>query len=107
MSIAGLGLLLLKRWGYLLSVASQILLLLATLATAFSQSLETKMRTAMSGFGLPEPFPSQTEAMIHYMRYFMLLGLLFPLAILILLLLYRRPFLAAAGSASSRAVSSS
>lgn len=107
MTAAGFGLLLLKRWGYSLAVASQSLLLLAGLFTAFSPSLEIQMRTAFAVMNLPEPVFAHAEALTRNMRYFMLLGLLLPIAFLVLLFLFRRPFLAASGAASTSATPSS
>jgi len=102
MAVAGFGLLLLKRWGYALSILTQALLLVGGLLTAFSPSLENQMRVAINQLGLPEPIPASSEVVLHHMRSFMLLGLLLPIAILFLLVFFRRPFFIAANSAAAR-----
>lgn len=99
-SIPGIGLLLLKRWSFPLTIATQLLLCANGLFAVFSPSFESLMRETFSGMHLPDN-PIGVETMFHYMRYFNLFGLLLPLAIVITLLLYRRAFFATADGAKS------
>jgi len=106
LAIPGLGLLLLKRWSYPLTVATQLLFCLNCLVIAFSSSFESNMRAALNEIGLPASLPPFADASLHQIRYLVLLSLILPVAILILLLIYRRTFFAAAEIAD-KTVSSS
>jgi hypothetical protein len=100
LAIPGIGLLLLKRWSYPFTIATQLLFCLNCLFIAFSSSFESNMRAAFDELGLPASLPAAAETSLHQIRYMVLLSLIIPVAILIILFAYRRPFFAAAGSSS-------
>ena len=93
--IPGFGLLLLKRWSYPLTIASQLLVCANGLAATFSPTYTEMVRSALAGMSLPE-LPPTAEQMLNYSRYFNLLSLTIPIAILVTLLVVRRQFFAAA-----------
>ena len=99
LAVAGIGLLLVKRWGYALTLATQILFCINGVYSAFSASFESMVRSVMSEMHLPE-FPSVTQAMLSHIRYFNLFGLIIPLAIIVTLVTCRRAFFAAANGTS-------
>jgi len=92
--IPGFGLLLLKRWSYPLSIASQLLVCANGLAATFSPTYTEMVRSALARMSLPE-LPPTAEQMLNYSRYFNLLSLTIPVAILVTLLVVRRQFFAA------------
>jgi hypothetical protein len=94
-SIPGIGLLLLKRWSYPLTFASQILACVNAVYSTLSQTYESTFRAMFEKMNLPE-IPAYTEQTVHYSRYFSLIGLLFPAAILITLYVTRQKFYQAA-----------
>jgi hypothetical protein len=98
-SIPGIGLLLLKRWSFPLTIASQILASLNAVYTTMSPSYDATVRAMFEKMSIPS-LPPNTEQMLHYSRYFSLIGLVFPIAIVITLLLTHRPFYEAADRAS-------
>ena len=98
-SIPGIGLLLLKRWSYPLTIASQLLACINAIYTMSSPSFEANVRAVFEKMSLPN-FPSNTEQMLHYSRYFSLIGLLIPIAIVVTLWIARREFYQAADLAS-------
>jgi hypothetical protein len=98
-SIPGIGLLLLKRWSYPLTVASQVLASANAIYTMWSPSYEANVRSLFEKMNIPT-LPSNSEQMLRYSRYFSLIGLLIPLAILITLWVTRRKFYEAADRAS-------
>jgi hypothetical protein len=98
-SIPGIGLLLLKRWSYPLTIASQLLATINAIYTTLSPSYDANVRAIFQKMSLPS-LPSDTEQMLHYSRYFSLIGLLIPIAILITLWVTRRKFYEAADRAS-------
>ena len=105
-SIPGIGLLLLKRWSYALTFASQILACANAVFSTLSPSYESSVRAVFEKMNMPE-IPAYTEQMLHYSRYFSLIGLLFPVAILVTLYVSRQKFFQAVERASqSRADSS-
>jgi len=93
--IPGFGLLLLKRWSYPLTIASQLLVCANGLAATFSPTYTEMVRSALAAMSLPE-LPPTAEQMLNYSRYFNLLSLTIPIAILVTLLVVRRQFFAAA-----------
>jgi hypothetical protein len=99
LAVAGLGLLLVKRWGYAVTLASQILFCINGLYAAFSASFESVVRSVMDEMNLPA-LPPVTQAMFRQIRYFSLLGLIIPLAIIVTLLVCRRAFFTAANGAA-------
>jgi len=101
LAVAGIGLLLVKRWSYPLTMASQILVCLNGIVTAFMPSLEANMVSIMKEMGLPTPLPPSTEAMLHQMRFTFLSGLVIPLAVIVVLLVYRRSFFGASHESPS------
>jgi hypothetical protein len=100
-AIPGIGLLFLKRWSYPLTIAGQLLGSVNAVYTTLSPSYEANLRTVFEKMNLPN-FPSNTEQVLHYSRYFSLVGLLIPVAIVITLLVCRRKFYQAAELASQR-----
>jgi len=101
--IPGFGLLLLKRWSYPLTIASQLLVCANGLAATFSPTYTEMVRSALAAMSLPE-LPPTAEQMLNYSRYFNLLSLTIPIAILVTLLVVRRQFFAAArGTADTTA----
>jgi hypothetical protein len=91
--------LLLKRWSYSITIASQLLASINGIYTTSSPSYEANVRAVFEKMNLPN-FPSNTEQMLHYSRYFNLIGLLIPIAIVITLLIARGRFYEAAKRAS-------
>jgi len=103
---AGIGLLLLKRWSWPLVVATQLLFSLNCLVIAFSSTLESKLLSMRDGWGIPAPLAPETAALVREMRWIYLISVVMPLAILVVLCIYRRPFYSAAEIADKRAFSS-
>ena len=101
--VPGFGLLLLKSWSYPATIATQLLICFNGVLATFSSSFDAIMRSVISEMRLPE-FPS--NAMFSYMRYFNLLGLIVPLAIVATLLICRRSFYIAARGDSENTSSS-
>jgi hypothetical protein len=97
---AGLGLLLLKRWSLPLTLAIQLLFCINDLYAALSPSFESMMRAAMEEMNLPD-LPYFTQSMLTNMRYFNLLGLVIPIAIIVTLLISRQSFNSAAAAVSA------
>ncbi|HVO56270.1 MAG TPA: hypothetical protein VMT51_01105 [Dongiaceae bacterium] len=91
---AGVGLLLIRPWGYWLGLASQALLCVNGVAAAFSPRTTEVMQQAMQEMHVPDA--GIASQFLPYMRYFNLLGLLLPLAIIVTLLVCRRAYFAAA-----------
>ena len=92
LAVPGLGLLLLKRWSYPAVCASQLLLCANAVYGAFSGSFESVLRGSLGEMALP------ANSLLPYLRYFQILGLVVPGAILATLLFCRRLFYAAAAS---------
>ena len=103
-STPAIGLLLLKRWSYPLTFLSQLLACINAVYSTLSPSYESSVRAMFEKMNLPA-IPAYTEQMLHYSRYFSLIGLLFPAAILITLYVTRQKFYEAAGRASQSALS--
>lgn len=101
-AIPGIGLLLLKRWGYVLTFGTQLLFCINCLVIVFSSSFESSMRATYRELGIPIP----PGTILPEARYLIVLSLILPLAVLVILFLYRRPFYAAARLASKQAPSS-
>jgi hypothetical protein len=93
--VPGFGLLLLKRWSYPATIVTQLIICLNGLLATFSSSFDSMMRSIATDMRLPE---FSSNAMFSYMRYFNLLGLIVPLAIVATLLVCRRSFYSAATS---------
>lgn len=91
LSIPGIGLLLLKPWSFPLTIASQTLVCANGVFAAFSPSFDSVMREVFAQMDLPA-VPIDAEQMFHYMRYFNLLGLIVPLAIMATLYFSRQSF---------------
>jgi hypothetical protein len=104
-SIPGIGLLLLKRWSYPLTYASQVLAGVNAVFSTLSPSYESGVRAMFEKMNMPE-IPAYTEQMLHYSRYFSLIGLVFPVAILVTLSVFRQKFYEAADRASQNATAS-
>jgi len=101
-AIPGFGLLLLKRWGYILAVASQLLLAIQGLVMAFGSSFPSGEGAAYRGWGIPV-----AGSVLADLRYLSLLSPILPLAVLLVLLFYRRPFYAASSLASKPSLTGS
>jgi hypothetical protein len=102
-SLPGFGLLLLKRWSYPLAIASQLFLCANGIATAVSPAYTEMMRSMLAQMNVPQ-LPPGTEEMLKYSRYFNLLGLVLPVAILVTLTVVRRQFFVASDADSGSAV---
>lgn len=102
-SIPGIGLLLLKRWSYPLTFATQLLACANAVYSTLSPSYEASLRTMFEKMNLPE-ISAYAAQMLHYTRYFSLIGLLFPAAILVTLYVFRQKFYEAADRASQNAI---
>jgi hypothetical protein len=98
-SIPGIGLLLLKRWSYPLTIASQLLASINAIFTTSSPSYEASVRAVFEKMNILN-FPSNTQQMLHYSRYFNLIGLLIPIAIVVTLFIARGKFYEAANRAA-------
>lgn len=101
-AIAGIGLLLLKRWGYVLTLATQLLFCINCLVMAFSSSFASTMRSTYFKLGIP----ISPGTLLPEVRYLILLSLILPVGVLVTLLVYRRLFYAAAELADGQAPSS-
>jgi hypothetical protein len=97
---AGLGLLLLKRWSLPLTLAIQLLFCINGLYAALSPSFEFMMRAAIQAMNLPD-LPYFAQSMLTNMRYFNLLGLVIPVAIIVTLLISRQSFNSAVAAVST------
>jgi len=102
LSLPGIGLLLLKPWSFPLTIASQMLLCANGVCAAFSPSFDSVMREVFAEMNLPA-IPPDVEPMFHYMRYFNLLGLIVPLAIMVTLYLSRQSFFTASRNQGAKA----
>jgi hypothetical protein len=102
-SIPGIGLLLLKRWSYPFTIVGQLLASANAICTTLSPSYEATVRAMFEKMSIPS-LPSSTEQMLHYSRYFSLIGLIFPIAIVVTLLVTRRKFYEAANRASQNSL---
>jgi len=98
-SVSGIGLLLLKRWSYPLTIAVQLLASANAIYSTLIPSYEANLRAALEKMNVPD-LPSNTEQIFRYSRYFSLIGLIVPVAILITLFVARRNFYEAAARAS-------
>jgi hypothetical protein len=106
LAIPGIGLLLLKRWSWPLAVATQILFSLNCVVIAFSSTFESNLRSMYDGLGAPAPLAPETAALVREMRWIFLISVVMPLAIFVVLCIYRRSFYSAAEVAEKRASSS-
>lgn len=95
LAVPGVGLLLVKRWSYPLTMATQLLFCANGLFASFSPSFESVLRATYAEMQLPD-VPFGVEQLIHYARYMNLFGLVVPLAIVVTLYLSRRSFYSAA-----------
>src|SRR5262249_30673611 len=68
-AIPGIGLLLLKRWGYVLTFGTQFLYCANCLLIVFSPSFESNMRATSAELGVPIP----PATLLPEIRYFILL----------------------------------
>jgi hypothetical protein len=95
--IPGFGLLLLKGWSYPLTIASQLIIGANAISATFSSSYAEAIRSLLEKMALPQLSPT-ADKMLSCSRYFNLLSLAVPIAIVITLLLLRREFFAAAAA---------
>jgi hypothetical protein len=102
LAIAGIGLLLLKRWSWPLAVATQLLFSLNCVVIAFSSSFESNLRSMYDGRDVPAPLAPETAALVREVRWIFLISVVMPLAIFVVLCIYRRPFYSAAEGADKR-----
>ena len=101
-AIPGIGLLLLKRWGYLLTFGTQLLFCINCLIIVFSSSFESNIRASYSELGIP----FSSGDLFPQIRNLILLSLVLPVVILVVLYLYRRPYYAASDVANKIALPS-
>ena len=96
-AIAGVGMLKRVPWAYSVAIAVQILGIVSGIITLLSPDFDDVMRRAMSSMHLPAADLYQMQSMAH-LRGFSFMGLLFPVAILGMLVYYRPRFLEACAS---------
>src|SRR5258708_18345766 len=101
--IPGIGLLLLKRWSYPLTILTQLLVCANGIVSLAGSSFEVVMRATMDSIQLPGPQPG-IDLMLRIARYSILRGMAIPIAILFTLFLTRRRFYEAADRASQTAL---
>jgi hypothetical protein len=101
--IPGFGLLLLKRWSFPLAVASQLLIGANSISATLSPAYAETVRAMLAGMNLPNLSPG-TEQLLNYTRYFNLLSLIVPVALLITLFATQRKFYAAADRISKNPI---
>jgi hypothetical protein len=93
-AIAGIGMLRRVPWAYSVAIGVQILGIVSGIMTLLSPNFDEVMRRAMSSMKMPAPDVYQIQSMTH-LRGFSFIGLLFPVAILGMLVYYRPAFLRA------------
>lgn len=93
-AIAGIGMLRRVAWAYSVAIGVQILGIVSGIMTLLSPNFDDVMRRAMSSMKMPAPDVYQIQSMTH-LRGFSFIGLLFPIAILGMLVYYRPQFLRA------------
>jgi hypothetical protein len=96
-AIAGVGMLKRVPWAYSVAIGVQILGIVSGIITLLSPDFDDVMRRAMSSMHLPAADLYQMQSMAH-LRGFSFMGLLFPVAILGMLVYYRPRFLEACAS---------
>jgi hypothetical protein len=92
-AIAGVGMLKRVPWTYTVAIGLQILGIVSGIITLLSPNFDDVMRRAMSTTGLPAGSELYQMPSMTHLRGFSFIGLLFPLAILGLLVYYRPQFL--------------
>jgi hypothetical protein len=97
-AIAGVGMLRRVSWTYTLAIGLQILGIVSGIITLLSPNFDNVMRRAMSTTGLPVNSEMYQMPSMAHLRGFSLIGLLFPVAILGLMVYYRPRFLEACAS---------
>ncbi len=103
-TVAGIGLLKLKRWSHTLTVGLQVFWLTSTVVSMFRKDYKSVMLSFMERYGASFRLPaSQSSAnpLIQYFGWFMVLVMLFTCTILGLLVYYRPRFLKAASRAAA------
>ncbi|MBV9886383.1 MAG: hypothetical protein JO119_07545 [Acidobacteria bacterium] len=98
-AIAGIGMLKRIRWAYSVAIGVQILGIVSGIITLLSPNFDDIMRHAMSSMNMPPANEYTMQSMTH-LRGFSVIGLLFPVAILGMLVYYRPRFLQACVSKS-------
>jgi hypothetical protein len=93
-AIAGIGMLRRVSWAYSVAIGVQILGIVSGIMTLLNPNFDDMMRRAMSSMKMPAPDVYQIQSMSH-LRGFSFIGLLFPIAILGMLVYYRPQFLRA------------
>ncbi len=93
-AIAGIGMLKRVSWTYSVAIALQILGIVSGIMTVLNPNFDNMMRNATSSMRMAPPEMYQAPSMAH-LRGLSFIGLLFPLAILGILVYYRPRFLAA------------
>jgi hypothetical protein len=99
-AVAGVGMLRRISWAYSVAIGVQILGIVGGIMTVLSPNFDSMMRRAMTNMSLPPPEVYSTPSMA-YLRGFSIIGLLFPIAILGLLVYYRPEFLKSAERAAA------
>jgi len=94
-AIAGVGMLKRVPWTYSVAIGVQIAGIVSGIITLLSPNFDDIMRRAMSSMNMPSAEVYTMQSMTH-LRGFSVIGLLFPLAILGLLVYYRPQFLKSA-----------
>ncbi|MBV8513982.1 MAG: hypothetical protein JO260_01660 [Acidobacteria bacterium] len=94
-AIAGVGMLKRVPWAYSVAIGVQVLGIVSGIITLLSPNFDEVMRRAMSSMNMPSADVYTMQSMTH-LRGFSVIGLLFPVAILGMLVYYRPRFLASA-----------
>jgi hypothetical protein len=97
-AVIGVGLLKLKPWAYTLGMAWMAFGLISGVASLLSPNYEAVMQEALKSMPFQTPF-TNTHEFFRQIQPSVFIGLLFPLAILGLLIFYRSRFLEAASAA--------
>jgi hypothetical protein len=99
--IAGIGLLLLKPWSHALAMGIQFFWLLSGTISMLSSNYEKVLRETLASMSMTSG-QTYTADYFRYIRSFSLIGLMFPVAILGVLIYYRPRFLESASRVSSK-----
>jgi hypothetical protein len=102
-TVAGIGLLKLKPWSYYLTLGMQFFFLTSGIVTLLNPNFKTVSRSLILEMENSMPMPNSGFSLLdypHYMDWAMGFGLLFALAILVMLVYYRTRFLELAAVAA-------
>ena len=101
LAVGGIGLLKLKNWSYPLILGLQIFWFVSGLVTFLSPNYESLMNEILADAHYSSEM-FHTESFAHQMRLGSMAGLLGPIVVLFILLVYRKRFLEASALASAQ-----